>query len=148
MHRRILIAVVCLAVASAALLGVGGLWAQADEKSAAEVPAKIPDEEKRRKNPQEATPQSIANGKQIFSSQCAMCHGATGDGKGDLAARIGYKMADFTDPKAQAARTDGEYFYILTHGRGKMSGEGERLSEAIRWNLVNYIRTLVPQGAS
>jgi hypothetical protein len=101
MHRRILIAVVCLAVASAALLGVGVLWAQADEKSAAEVPAKIPDEEKRRKNPQEATPQSIANGKQIFSSQCAMCHGATGDGKGDLAARIGYKMADFTDPKAR-----------------------------------------------
>jgi len=148
MHRRVLIPVVCLAVASAALLGVGVFWAQAEEKSAAEVPAKIPDEEKRRENPQEATPQSIANGKQIFSSQCAMCHGATGDGKGDLAERIGYKMPDFADPNAQAARTDGEYFYIVTHGHAKMSGEGERLSEAIRWNLVNYIRSLAPQGAS
>ena len=71
-----------------------------------------------------------------------MCHGANGDGKGDLAIRFGYKMPDFTNPEVQKSRTDGEYFYILSHGHGKMSGEEGRLGTTTRWNLVNYIRTL------
>ena len=42
----------------------------------------IPDEERKRANPVPATAESIDNGKLLFSSQCAMCHGANGDGSG------------------------------------------------------------------
>ena len=131
---------ICLVAVVALLVGIGVIWAQ--EEDAAAVPADIPADALAVKNPQEATPQSVANGKQIFSSQCVMCHGETGDGKGALAARFEYQMPDFTSSVAQSNWTDGGLFYILTNGHGKMTGEGERLPEGTRWNLVNYVRTL------
>jgi rhodanese-related sulfurtransferase len=34
--------------------------------------------------------------------------------------------------------TDGELFYIITNGRGKMTGaEDDRTKEEVRWNLVD-----------
>jgi hypothetical protein len=38
--------------------------------------------------------------------------------------------------------TDGEWFYLITNGRGKMTGgEGDRTKETTRWNLVNLVRS-------
>jgi mono/diheme cytochrome c family protein len=132
---------ICVVAIIALLAGIGVLWA-AGEQDPADVPAEIPADAQKLKNPHEATPQSISNGKQIYSSQCVMCHGTSGDGKGDLAERFKYKMPDFTNSEAQGAWTDGALFYVLTHGHGKMSGEGERLEAETRWDLVNYVRSL------
>ena len=52
----------------------------------ASSPSAIPPEETKRANPVKATLASIADGKKMYVTQCAMCHGAGGDGKGDLAA--------------------------------------------------------------
>ena len=41
-----------------------------------------------RKNPVKATPEGIAAVKKIYGYDCAMCHGAAGDGKGDVAASM------------------------------------------------------------
>jgi mono/diheme cytochrome c family protein len=131
----------CLAAVAALVVGVGAIRAQ-EEHDPAAVPADIPADAKAVKNPREATPQSVANGKQIFSSQCVMCHGATGDGKGPLASRFKYNMPDFTSSAVQRNWTDGALFYVLTNGHGKMTGEGERLEAETRWDLVNYLRTL------
>jgi mono/diheme cytochrome c family protein len=131
----------CLAAVVALFVGIGAIWAQ-EEQDPAAVPADIPADAKAVKNPHEATPQSIVNGKQIFSSQCVMCHGATGDGRGALADRFNYKMPDFTSAEVQANWSDGALYYVLTNGHGKMTGEGERLEEETRWDLVNYVRSL------
>jgi hypothetical protein len=40
-----------------------------------------------------------------------------------------------------AGKTDGELFYIITKGKGKMMGEGNRAPETMRWNLVNFVRS-------
>ena len=45
-----------------------------------------------RKNPVKPTPENLAEAKKFFGYDCAMCHGAAGDGKGDLAASMGLKM--------------------------------------------------------
>ena len=38
--------------------------------------------------------------------------------------------------------TDGELFFVISNGRGKMiGGEGDRTSEKVRWNLVNLVRS-------
>lgn len=124
---------------------VGLVHAQIDSKTleAASVPIEIPTEDHNRQNPVEATPESNAAGKLLFNSQCAMCHGAKGDGKGDLAETLKLRVPDFRSAKLQASRTDGDLFYVLTIGHGDMPGEGqERLSEDTRWNIVNYMRTL------
>jgi mono/diheme cytochrome c family protein len=115
-------------------------------EEAALVPIDIPDVEKQRKNPVAPTEESVDYGKLIFSSQCTMCHGKAGDGQGDLVERLGLKMPDFTATEPLGARTDGEVFYILTYGHGKMPGQKDRFKDKIKWDLVNYLRTLPSAG--
>lgn len=108
----------------------------------AEEEFKIPAEEAARKNPVEATSTSIAQGRQIYRTQCAMCHGESGDGKGDLAEVMGLKLLDYRDPKSLETFTDGELFYITKKGKGKMPGQEGRMSDRQLWHLINYIRSL------
>lgn len=129
-------------------LSVAGLSVPAEEPATTEegqvdasVPRPIPEEAKKVVNPVPASAAAIENGKLIYTSQCAMCHGATGDGKGELVERFGYTIPDFTDATF-AKTTDGEMFYVLTNGHGKMRAQGERLDETTRWNLIHYIRSL------
>ena len=70
-----------------------------------------------------------------------MCHGVAGDGKGDLAASMGLKMNDWHDISTIAAVSDGEIFDVIVKGKGKMIGEGDRVSEEMAWKLVNYVRS-------
>ena len=117
--------------------------AQERKRQAEVVPqASIPREEKERENPFRETVKSIEAGRNLFSSQCTMCHGARGDGTGDLAKRIGWKMPDFTRPDPKAKRTDGEIFYIISKGHGQMPGNEGRLQAESLWNLVNLVRSL------
>jgi hypothetical protein len=50
-------------------------------------------------------------------------------------------MHDWHDSASLAGKTDGELFYIITKGKGKMMGEGNRAPETMRWNLVNFVRS-------
>jgi mono/diheme cytochrome c family protein len=114
-------------------------------QAAAQAPAaefKIPPEEAKRPNPVKATPASIALGKHAYVTQCAMCHGATGDGKGDLAADMKAPLRDYRDPASLKDMTDGELFYILSKGKGEMPGEEDRMKPEQLWNLINFIRSL------
>jgi hypothetical protein len=71
-----------------------------------------------------------------------MCHGKDGDGKGDLAVEMKLNLHDWRDANSITKMTDGELFYIITNGRGKMTGgEGDRTKEDVRWNLVNLVRS-------
>ena len=108
-------------------------------KQAAKVAA-VPDAEKNRKNPIPATPDSIENGRSLYSTQCAMCHGTTGNGKGELVERLNLKMPDFTNAANMKKRTDGELRYILNKGHGDMPPE-TRLEEKELWDMINYIRS-------
>jgi mono/diheme cytochrome c family protein len=70
-----------------------------------------------------------------------MCHGAAGDGKGDLATSMVLKMNDWHDTSTLGAMSDGEIFDLIVKGKGKMIGEGDRVSEETAWKLVNYVRS-------
>jgi len=114
------------------------------EQAPAKKPAKplvIPAAERDRKNPVPAVPEAIESGRSLFSSQCAMCHGKNGNGRGDLAATMKLTVPDLTDARRQARRTDGEYFYILGHGHAGMPAE-KRLVDQQKWEMVLFIRTL------
>jgi mono/diheme cytochrome c family protein len=93
-----------------------------------------------RKNPVKPTTQNLAEAKKFFGYDCAMCHGAAGDGKGDLAASMGLKMNDWRDSSRLAALPDGEMFDLIVKGKGKMIGEGDRYPAETVWELVNYAR--------
>ncbi len=54
---------------------------------------------------------------------------------------------DFTAAQ-QKKRTDGELFYILTRGHAGMPGQGSRLREKQKWDLINFIRSRAPAEKS
>jgi mono/diheme cytochrome c family protein len=101
-----------------------------------------------RKNPIKPTPENLADAKKFFGYDCAMCHGAAGDGKGDLAASMGLKMSDWRDSSVITAMSDGEIFDVIVKGKGKMTGEGDRASNEKVWELVNYLRSFAKNGAA
>jgi mono/diheme cytochrome c family protein len=99
-------------------------------------------EQKALKNPEKFTEDSVDKGKKLFATQCAMCHGITGNGKGDLAAVMHVNPPDLTRPETLSARTDGEIFTIINVGSPSMPGEAKRLKTIQAWDLVNFLRTL------
>jgi len=125
-----------------------GLVGFSQEKEAQKEPPefKIPSEDAQRQNPVKPSPISLAQGKKLYGFDCAMCHGKEGDGKGDLAGEMGLKLRDYRDPASLKEFTDGELFYILAKGKGKMPGDEERMKPDQRWQLVNYIRSMAKKG--
>jgi mono/diheme cytochrome c family protein len=131
-----------IGVASARLIG------QEKPKTQGTTPAfTIPPEDAKRPNPVKSSPASIADGKHAFATQCAMCHGKDGDGKGDLAIDMKLTLKDYRDPAALKDITDGELFYIIMHGKGDMPGEEDRMKPDQTWNLINYIRSFAKKEA-
>ena len=101
----------------------------------------IPAEQAQRVNPVKPTPETLASARKYFSSQCAMCHGKSGDGKGDLAEQMKLSIPDYRKAESLAKFTDGELFYILTNGMGKMPAEGDRTPDEQKWQVINYLRS-------
>ena len=116
-------------------------------KSAAET--KIPQEEVDRKNPVESNAASISEGKRLYgATDCALCHGKDGDGKGVLAKDINMNLHDWSKPESLARFSDGELSYLILKGKGRMPAyEGRETTEQV-WQIVNYIRSMPMTGAA
>ncbi|MFI5098119.1 MAG: c-type cytochrome [Candidatus Acidiferrales bacterium] len=93
-------------------------------------------------NPVKPTPNSLAIGKKVYTSDCAMCHGKEGAGGGELAVTMNLKLRDYRDPASLKDMTDGEIYSIIANGKGQMTGEAGRMKPAQMWDVVNYIRSL------
>jgi mono/diheme cytochrome c family protein len=101
-----------------------------------------------RKNPVASTPEVLSSAKKMFGYDCSMCHGTTGDGKGDMVESMKLTMKDWRDPASLSGLSDGEMFDIITKGKGKMTGEGDRLPPDKVWGMVNYVRALAKKGST
>ena len=106
-------------------------------KPAADAP--IPAADAAKVNPVKATPASLAKARKMYGYDCALCHGANGNGKGDAAA--GMSLKDYTDPAALRDLTDGQLFYIIQNGRGQMPPEAGRQNDEEIWNMVIIVRS-------
>lgn len=116
------------------------------EKTAA-TESKMTQEDIDRKNPIAPSPETLAEARKMFGYSCAMCHGKAGDGKGDLAADMKLELRDWRDPASLEKLTDGELFWIISNGKGKMPGNGDRDPEKMRWKYVNLVRSFGKKGA-
>jgi mono/diheme cytochrome c family protein len=112
------------------------------QPAAPATPAAMPADAATLVNPVKPTAASQAQSKKMYGYDCATCHGDTGDGKGDLAADLKMTLPDFTDPAALKGVPDGEIFYVIKNGKGKMMGEGDRLKPDDLWNMVIYVRSM------
>jgi mono/diheme cytochrome c family protein len=97
------------------------------------------------KNPVAVDKTVLAEGKALYSTNCAPCHGDRGRGDGVASAALNPKPADHTSAAVQS-ETDGSLFWKLTQGRNPMPSYQKILTDKQRWELVNYIRTLSKTG--
>jgi cytochrome c5 len=95
------------------------------------------------------SPEALAKAKKVYNLDCALCHGATGDGKSDLAKDMQLSLMDWTDPKSLAGQTDQQLFETIRKGKGKMppEDEGRARNDEVK-DLVLYIRTFSREGAA
>ena len=88
-----------------------------------------------------ATPETLARAKKVYGYDCAMCHGANGDGKGDLVADMKLSLKDYTDASALKDLSDQQIYTIIKNGKGQMTGEGDRAKSDDVWALVVLLRS-------
>ncbi len=101
------------------------------------------------KNPVQAIPENVADGKQIFTSYCMVCHGLDGQNTGvPFAETMSPAVPSLASSQVQAY-TDGQLKWIIENGiypsgmppsKGVFSGDD-------MWRMVLYIRHLPKQGS-
>jgi mono/diheme cytochrome c family protein len=102
-------------------------------------------------NPVPADARSLANGRKYFQVTCAVCHGDLGDGNGALRQmNPNYGFAPSLLADLTRNRTDGYIWGKMRNG-GVLMPPANRIEEAERWDVVNYVRGLqgkypVPTG--
>ncbi len=94
-------------------------------------------------NPVATDDVSIQRGTELYAVNCVPCHGAKGEGDGVIGTFFKFKPADLTSFGVQQ-NSDGALFLVISNGvEGRMPPLNENFSVHERWDVVNYIRTLV-----
>ena len=88
----------------------------------------------------------LARGKELFSSNCAQCHGESGHGDGPGAATLNPAPRNFALPNGWTNGYDMPSIYkTLTEGvKGSSMAAYDYLPKSERMALVHYVQSLVP----
>jgi mono/diheme cytochrome c family protein len=141
---------VMASLAVGALLTTEGLtWAADKAVLRPRVPPDQIDAARAVTNPLPASEEIVAKGKALYEGKafCKTCHGPDGKGLGaDITpgSLKGPLPRNFTDQKWQAARTDGELYWILQHGsKGTAMAPFIPLvlTEEEAWQVLRYVRS-------
>ena len=92
-------------------------------------------------NPYHARPQTLEEGKALYETYCAVCHGERGKGDGPIADRIPHPPSYTSDRIMQFP--PGRIFHVITMGTSKMPSYASQLSADERWKIVTYVHTVL-----
>jgi mono/diheme cytochrome c family protein len=90
-------------------------------------------------NPLELNEHNMEQGKKMYGIYCAICHGNTGAGDGNLVKRekfLGvpnYKDRDITE---------GSIYHVIMYGRNMMGSHSAQLTAKERWQTTMYVNKL------
>ena len=108
----------------------------------------VPEEYAGLSNPFAGDAEAITAGETIFQTNCAVCHGESGQGDGPAAEGLDPAPANLADGMMMRDLSDGYLFWRITEGgamdpfNSTMPAWGASLSEEERWQVISYIRTL------
>lgn len=105
--------------------------------------------DRHKRNPFPATAASIAEGKQLFTSYCMVCHGLDGQNTGvPFATTMSPPIPSLASAAVQRY-TDGQLHWILQYGLypSGMPGSNGEFSSDDMWAMVDYIRHLPTAGS-
>lgn len=90
-------------------------------------------------------------GEGVYTKRCALCHGATGDGKGTL--KTDPPARDFRTPGLLSSRSDWEIYVVIRDGgpaiglSPKMLGWKKLMTDQEIRDSAAFVRTLAPPSA-
>jgi mono/diheme cytochrome c family protein len=91
--------------------------------------------------PMEVTAQLMERGRQRFTINCAVCHGATAAGNG-VTKQYGLATVVSLQDERIRKMADGEIFNTITNGKNTMLAYGPNVTVADRWAIIAYVRAL------
>ena len=91
-------------------------------------------------NPRPDTPEVRDEGAWLYGVYCAVCHGATGQGDGQIAEHYPTHAESVGCPNVQNY-TDGWIYSIIREGGRNMPAAAASMSVDERWALVHFVRT-------
>lgn len=77
------------------------------------------------------------DGKKLYDSKCAMCHGSDG-----VAKKMAAGSKNFNDPAWKKTATVDSIVKDTADGKGKMKGMSDKLSPEQMTAIANYVLTL------
>jgi mono/diheme cytochrome c family protein len=77
------------------------------------------------------------DGKALYGSKCAMCHGADG-----VAKKMAAGAKNFNDPAWKKGETADGVVKIIHDGKGKMKGLGDKVTADQAKAIADYVLTL------
>ena len=83
----------------------------------------------------------LARGKEMYGVHCAICHGASGNGKGTIPNYMDVAVTDI-HTITQDKFPDGHLYNVIANGKGLMDGYKHNLPVRDRWAIVAYVRAL------
>src|SRR5579862_3948695 len=105
----------------------------------------IPSSAANEKNPLQASPENLEDGRTRFLARCSVCHGSDGQGHSNIGANLYPKPPDLSGKETQNLK-DGEIHYIIKNGvrlTGMPAwGNPHAEEEDESWKLVLFIRSL------
>jgi cytochrome c5 len=93
------------------------------------------------KNPLASTPDALRQGRTLFETNCAPCHGDTAMGDGPVATHTAVRATDLTTGPS-IARSDGYLYATIRNGGSVMPAYADAMSVIERWQVVLYLRQL------
>jgi len=83
----------------------------------------------------------LQRGQERYDIYCAVCHGATGDGQGEVVQR-GYPAPPTYHSDRLRNAPIGHFYDVITNGYGVMYSYASRVEPDDRWAIASYIRAL------
>jgi mono/diheme cytochrome c family protein len=91
-------------------------------------------------NPVAPTAASVSQGKALFDTNCAMCHGTAPAERGLVGKKL-IPPPPGLEHDLVRSRSDSHIFKAITFGFGRMPAFKDKLMPEERWSLVNFLRT-------
>jgi mono/diheme cytochrome c family protein len=97
-------------------------------------------------NPIPMDDESLSRGKVLYDIHCLICHGVDGLGDGPVGLKYVPDPMNLTLDYVQT-QPDGQVFYTISHGSIAMPFYRDSIPVVDRWDVVNYIKGVIGQGA-
>ena len=91
--------------------------------------------------PMQLTPDLLARGRERYDIHCAVCHGRTGAGNGEIVRR-GFPAPPTYHTNRLRNAPIGHFYNVITNGYGVMYPYASRVEPMDRWAIAAYVRAL------